>query len=1054
MLADKKLGKITFNLNVEGKHPPKQYPDITLAGKIASLDYSNYTYENITLDGEYKQGGYTGTVALNDDNGSALIGGMLNITGSTPMFDFRADINGVRPHLLNLTPKYEGAEVSVIVRANFTGGSIDEMNGEINVDSLHFTAPDKDYFLDNLKITANQRKGERKHLRINSNFLQANIEGDYSYRTLPATVFNILHRYMPATVPLKALPTGINNFTFDINLYNTELLSTVLDIPLKVYTLSTLKGSINDQTNQLWVEGYFPRLMYKNHFIESGMLFCENSDEEMRIHARFNNRRPQGSINVSLEAKARNDSIESALNWGNNSTETYSGKLALLAHLTPTKSVVDIHPTTVILNDTAWSIHPSQVVVDSGKVYIHDFDFSHQERHLRATGILSESPQDTVRLDLKDINIGYVFDIARVGVDFSGEATGPAYACGTLKKPVMYTDLSIRNLGLNGGLLGDAQVHGEWHNDVQGIFLDAHVKEGDIGSGHVQGYIHPLKAQSSLDLNIEADNTNLKFIEHYLADLTSYFDGRATGNVRLYGKFNGLTLDGRVLADASMKVDILNTLYNVRDSVIIVPDGLIFPGNRIYDTQGHDGRMSGRLHYTHFKEISYDFRLDANNMLLMNIGETPDFPFYGTVYGTGNAHLAGNERDGLSVDANITTNRNSEFTYIKDYISSAVSNRFITFVDKTPRRIRLDSIQTADDYELMQLEAAHKEEVEQGTTDIHLNMQIEVTPDATMRIIMDPVAGDYISGRGTGNIRVEYYNKVDEMKMFGNYRIAQGVYKFSLQEVIRKDFTILDGSTVNFHGLFDDTTLDIQANYAVNSVSLNDLIPNAADYVNQTNIRVNCTMNLTGQLTSPTLKLGLNVPSERDEVQALIRNYIPTDEQMSMQILYLLGIGKFYTPENAGINSNSNMMASVVSSTLSGQLNNMIQALNIKNLNLGTSVNTNEGWQDWGAEALLSANLLNNRLLINGNFGYRENPMANTNFVGDFEAEWLVTPGGDIRLKAYNETNDRYYTKTNLTTQGIGIVFKKDFSYWRELIFWNKRKLRRLNEDLGKREGK
>ena len=36
--------------------------------------------------------------------------------------------------------------------------------------------------------------------------------------------------------------------------------------------------------------------------------------------------------------------------------------------------------------------------------------------------------------------------------------------------------------------------------------------------------------------------------------------------------------------------------------------------------------------------------------------------------------------------------------------------------------------------------------------------------------------------------------------MFGNYRINQGIYKFSLQEVIRKDFIIKDGSTITFNG--------------------------------------------------------------------------------------------------------------------------------------------------------------------------------------------------------------------------------------------------------------
>jgi hypothetical protein len=70
--------------------------------------------------------------------------------------------------------------------------------------------------------------------------------------------------------------------------------------------------------------------------------------------------------------------------------------------------------------------------------------------------------------------------------------------------------------------------------------------------------------------------------------------------------------------------------------------------------------------------------------------------------------------------------------------------------------------------------------------------------------------------------------------------------------------------------------------------------------------------------------------------------------------------------------------------------------------------------------------------------------MANTNFVGDFDAEWLINRSGDIRLKAYNETNDRYYTRTNLTTQGVGIMFRKDFDRWSDLLFWNKIRQNRL----------
>lgn len=1074
MLDNDKFGKVTFNLNVNGSHYEKQYPTVVLKGLVASINYSDYTYENINLDGEYKKGGFTGQVAVDDPNGSVILNGSINTASQTPTFNFLANISRIRLHDLHLTPKYEDTEISVKLKADFTGGSIDEMNGEINIDSLQFTAPDKQYFLNNLKISATRKDEDQKQLTIMSNFLQGSIEGDYSYRTLPISVLNIMRRYVPALIlPDKKPMETENNFHFDLHIYDTELLSTVFQIPLKVYTHSTLKGYFNDKAQRLRVEGYFPRLRYGDKYIESGMILCENPGDQFHARLRFNNRKSDGAVNVSVEAQAQNDSIQTTLNWGNSNSVTYSGKLSALTHFTreqkeedsnkssrytgrkdipSLKTVVDIQPTHVILNDTLWNIHPSQVVLDSGKVHINNFYFSHKERHLRINGTISKLAQDTVRLDLQDINIGYVFDIADLGVNFKGEATGPAFASGVLENPVMSTDLFIRNLGLNDGLLGDANIHGEWHNDVKGIYLDAHIREKDIAKSHAYGYIYPIKPISGLDLQIEADNTNLKFIHHYMSSITPEFNGRATGHVHFYGKFKALTMEGRVFGDASMKVDVLNTTYTIKDSIYIEPGGLTFKNNRIFDTQGHQGSVNGYLHYQHFKNLEYRFNFNVNNMLVMDTKESHDAPFYGTVYGTGNAIIAGNVQEGVNIDVAMTTNRNTNFTYIKDNVTSAASNQFIKFVDKTPRRAVQDSVRLSG-FEIAQSEV---EEEKESDTDIRLNLLIDATPDAIMKIVMDPVGGDYISGRGTGNIRTEFFNKGD-VKMFGNYRISQGIYKFSLQEVIRKDFIIKDGSTLAFNGTPLDAMLDISASYTVNSASLNDLMPADAtntSFIGQTNVKVNCIMDLTGQLTAPTIKLNIELPNERDEIQALVRQYIPTDEQMNMQILYLLGIGKFYTPENADARQSSNMMSSVLSSTLSGQLNNALShIIDNNNWNVGTNLSTGEkGWTDVEFEGILSGQLLNNRLLINGNFGYRDNPMSNTNFVGDFEAEWLVNRSGDIRFKAYNETNDRYYTRPNLTTQGIGIVFKKDFNKWGELLFWNKWKLKRLEKEQARKD--
>ena len=1062
LLANEQLGEITFNLDVHGRHVTDRLPVVELKGLIASVDYSRYRYENITLDGEYKQGGFNGKVALDDPNGSIYLNGDVNVSSRIPTFNFQAIINKLRPHDLNLTSKYPDTEFSLKLRANFTGGSVDEMIGEINVDSLEFMSPEKQYFMNNMNIRASKQNNENQ-LRLTSEFLTASVEGKFQYHTLLVSILNIMRKYVPSLIlpPKKPIETH-NNFQFDIHIYNTDILSTIFDIPLTVYTHSTLKGYFNDPLQRLRVEGYFPRLQYKNNFIESGMILCENPSDHIRARVRLTNLKKKGAVNLSLDAQAKDDNISTTLNWGNSAAVTYSGQLAAVAKFLRTegekpllKAMVEVKPTDIILNDTLWQIHPSQVVVDSGKVDVNNFYFSHQDRYVRINGRLSDNPQDSVKVDLKDINMGYVFDIASISddVNFEGDATGTAYASGVFKKPVMNTRLFIKNFSLNQGRLGDLNIYGEWDNENRGIRLDASIKDISTTPSRVTGIIHPLKPESGLDLNIEANELNLKFLEHYMKSIANDIKGRATGKVHFYGKFKGLNLDGAVMTDASMNFDILNTHFAIKDTILLAPSGLTFNNIHISDMEGHSGRMNGYLHFQHFKNLNYRFEIQANNMLVMNTKESTDMPFYGTVYGTGNALLTGNAIQGLDVNVAMTTNRNSIFTYINGSVASATSNQFIKFVDKTPRRTIQDSIQIISYYE--QLQQKRQEAEEEQKTDIRLNILVDATPDATMKIIMDPVAGDYISGKGTGNIRTEFYNKGD-VKMFGSYQINQGVYKFSLQEVIRKDFVIKNGSTITFNGAPLDANLDIQASYTVNSASLNDLIPEeSSSIIQQPNVKVNCIMNLSGILVRPTIKLGIELPNERDEVQTLVRNYISTEEQMNMQILYLLGIGKFYT-EDARNNQNSNVMSSVLSSTLSGQLNNALsQVFETNNWNIGTNLSTGDkGWTDMEVEGILSGQLLNNRLLINGNFGYRDNPMANTNFVGDFEAEWLINRSGDIRLKAYNETNDRYYTKTNLTTQGVGIMYKKDFNKWSDLFFWNKWKLRnkRKQEEKSKQQ--
>ena len=157
---------------------------------------------------------------------------------------------------------------------------------------------------------------------------------------------------------------------------------------------------------------------------------------------------------------------------------------------------------------------------------------------------------------------------------------------------------------------------------------------------------------------------------------------------------------------------------------------------------------------------------------------------------------------------------------------------------------------------------------------------------------------------------------------------------------------------------------------------------------------------------------------------------------MNRQIIYLLALNRFYTPDfmNMGQTRN-NELVSVASSTLSSQLGNILGQLS-DNWNISPNFRSEKGdFSDMEVDLALSSQLLNNRLIFNGNFGYRDNTMNNNTFIGDFDLEYLLNKSGTIRLKAYNHYNDQnYYIKSALTTQGVGIMLRHDFNNWVDLF--------------------
>ena len=202
--------------------------------------------------------------------------------------------------------------------------------------------------------------------------------------------------------------------------------------------------------------------------------------------------------------------------------------------------------------------------------------------------------------------------------------------------------------------------------------------EKQLSSTCVTGYVSPkLKA---LDLNIQADSTNIDLLSPYLDGIFSELDGRVNGNVRLHGGFKALDFEGAVSVMMDAKLDALNTYFQIHNDSILLSSGSFDLDNvRIYDREGNMGKVNGALKHTHLRDLKYYFDIQSENMLLYDTQDDTNELFYGKVYGTGNINVNGGN-NAMNVDATFTTGPNTTFTYINGVSSEAANNQFITFV--------------------------------------------------------------------------------------------------------------------------------------------------------------------------------------------------------------------------------------------------------------------------------------------------------------------------------------------------------------------------------------
>lgn len=1012
---------------------------------IDHFDYNGHRFNGILADASKSGEDVKALISIHDP----LISTDLSIDGAFRQNNFvrlLADVNVSRfePAGIGLMRNYPGYVFSGKLNTDLHGSGFPEMDGFINLNSLKVTAPGKkNLILSNLNIS-NFSTAEGKYLILQSDWINGEVKGLFRLDRIHESLLSVLAESVPVLKPLlpkNHITDRKQNFDFNFTVENNNEWTEFFNLPFRILVPVPIRGEINDMTANAEINVSVPYLQQgKDKLIRDTRLHIKMDGNNPAGQLSFSSLLPgkNGDIKIGLDAMSMGNNLLTDISWKYNRKERFDGRIELAAmlgeYIKGKQAGIDVNvkPTTFYVADVPWNVGESQIGYENKKLSIKDLRVWHENQYVDIDGVASEADTDTLNISFSDFNLDYLFETLNINyVTFGGNATGQVKATSCFSRhPVAFTEsLEVENLSYNSALLGDhALLRSKWNNREQEVEIGAEIFEKGRHVATVDGGV--FVTRDSLGFDITTDKVSIGFLRPFIQAFASEINGRATGHVNLYGTFSDIDLVGKVYADTiSMKVDYTNVTYSGKDTVYMTPGRITIPEFRLTDRHGGSGIMSGVVTHRYFHDPRFEFKLtNARKLLAYDTNASINPDWYGTVFVNGNASVKG--VPGLvNIFIDVSTAPGSTFTYVLSDREAAEDYTFLSFTDRRKEKLLLVEKDTVPQF----VKDFHKkvDDQENSMSQFGIDIRASITPAAKVNIIMDPRAGDKITGTGEGSLQISYNSDMDNMSMYGKYTIEEGKYNFTLQDLIIKDFTIKQGSSISFNGNPLMANLDISAIYKVNT-NLSDLDKSFSQDrdLNRTNVPVDAILNVKGELQNPEISFDIGLPTLTQDVERKVRSIISTDDMLNRQIIYLLALNRFYTPEymSGQAQSGGGELASVASSTISSQLSSMLGHLSDK-WTLAPSFRSDKGdFSDTEFDVALSSRLLNNRLLINGNFGYRDRNNSQTTFVGDFDIEYLLSRSGNLRLKAYNHFNDQnYYLKSALTTQGLGIVYRRDF---------------------------
>ncbi len=1023
----KQVGYISMNGKLVGRGFDLKNLKANFIGYIPQIEFNGYNFKEIKANGNFENNRFDGQLSINDSNLVIKhLDGLLTLTGDEIAFKLNADVEHANLKKIKLTD--QNLNLSGKFALNFTGNNIDNFLGEAKIYDAALLNDNTPLSFHTLTLSSS-KKGNQKSLLLNTDELEAEIEGEYKILELPDAFKLFLSKYYPTYINKPEYKLNNQDFAFRLKTNNVEPYLQLFDRKLSGGNNASISGHLNLANNELHINGDIPEFGYKEKKFSNIIITGTGSEDTLNTDVSIGDIAISDSIHLpdtKLQLISNNDITE--IHLKTSATETLNNAdLNASVQTFSDGAKIHFYPSSFIINDEKWLLNKDgELTIRKNYITANDVAIINNNQKIEIESELDEiTNQSHLIAKLTDVNLEDFVPFAFTDPSVKGKLSGTAIISDPLGKTSLQFKGKADSLKLEDKYIGNIDLNSS--ANTQTGLITYQVKSNDTANVFsINGnYNYKDSGANQLYTALDGDKINLSILEPYLNDVFSTIEGDAVSHLVLSGNDKHQYLTGTVnIKRGSMKVDFTQCRYFLNNQTIKFEKDLIdLSLVQIKDSLNNSAVINGKIQHKLFDNFYFDkLELQTSKMALLNTNKNDNSQFYGNVIGRANMSING-PLSNLQMNIDGAPNEvDSSHIYIPT-TDGKESNK-IDYINFVQFGKKMEEVKTSD------------------IANIVVNLKVNANPACKVDVILDEETGDIIKGQGNGVISIRVGN-IEPLSILGTYKLTKGEYTFNFQTFLKKPFTLNRG-TLTWNGDPYQAIIDIDAEYLAKNVDISSL-SSSGGFKQKEDVTI--ISHLNGILQNPNVTFDFELPEKSDAkrddiITKRLADFKNDENEMNKQVASLLLFNTFIT-------SNQNFLtqgnaSTLITSTIGGVISNLLTNFFNKELEkatkgiLSTYIDINPTLDLQKSASLLQANiraglkiLLNNRLivLVGGNLDYN-----NPNYVQqkglltpDITIEWLINKDGTVRVVGFNKSSIDF-TFNQRNRSGLQLSYRKDIN--------------------------